>query len=104
MRLQDSLLSRCPLSQANTTLRPSDKAPMITSNAARSFAIPAFTYKPSAHWYTTSRPDRSCWTHSSYSNCQVDFSRWIDARDNGAPAPSSPRMACSKSPVARPWR
>ena len=59
MRLQDSLLSRCPLSQANTTLRPSDKAPMITSNAARSFAIPAFTYKPSAHWYTTSRPDRA---------------------------------------------
>ena len=40
MRLQDSLLSRCPLSQANTTLRPSDKAPMITSNAARSFASP----------------------------------------------------------------
>ena len=42
-RAQDSLDSRCPLSTASTTLRPSRSAPMTTNSAAFVSASPAFT-------------------------------------------------------------
>jgi arylsulfatase A-like enzyme len=48
-------------------------------------------------------PSRRCF-HVSYSPCHWVFNRNSEAGDNGAPSPSNPRRANSKSPKAKPWR
>src|SRR6202035_535664 len=96
--------ARCPLSIANTTLRPSRKAPTITSSAALLSSRPALTYRPSAQAYTTSRLSSRRLRHPSNSSCHFARSRSIDEAESGAPSPSSPRNASSKSPWASPWR
>src|SRR4030067_2819015 len=73
-------------------------------SAAFSCSSPAFTYTPSAHRYTTFRDERSCCFHCSYSSCHFAFSRPIDDAESGAPSPSNPRSASSKSPLANPCR
>ena len=77
-RAHDSFDSRCPLSIASTTLRPSRKAPTITSSAALLSSSPAFTYRPSGQGYTTSRLSNRRLRHVSYSNCHFARSRPID--------------------------
>src|ERR1035437_1491602 len=101
-RAHDSFDSRCPLSIANTTLRPSRKAPTITSSAALLSSSPAFTYRPSAQAYTTSRLSSRRLFHPAYSSCHFARSRSIDEAESGAPSPSSPLSASSKSPWASP--
>src|SRR5215813_1829162 len=100
----DSLLSRSPASHASSTFCPSDSAPTITSSAALRSAIPAFTYSPSAHQYTSSSCDKSPCFHCSYSACHMPLSRCSDVADSGAPSPNSPRKASSKSPLDSPCK
>ena len=54
--------------------------------------------------FTGSRSASGRVRQSSYSACHPAFSRAIEAADSGAPSPSSPRRARSKSPSARPCR
>lgn len=51
-----------------------------------------------------SRSARDRLDHVSNCCCQIAFSRAIEAPDRGAPSPSSPRSASSKSPCASPCR
>ena len=98
----DSFDSRCPLSIANTTLRPSRKVPR--SPAAR----PCYPQEPLSH--RDRRPRRTLLRelssrrlrHASNSSCHFARSRSIDDAQSGAPSPSSPRNASSKSPWASP--
>ncbi len=101
---QLSVDSRWPLSTARMTFRPSRSPARTTRMAALSFSSPALTYTPSTQRQTGSRSASDRLFQRSYSACQPAFSRAIDAADSGAPSPSSPRRARSKSPVASPCR
>src|SRR5206468_9732194 len=62
---------------------------------------------PNGGGKTSHRRRRSSTTRvfqSSYSACQLALRRAIEGADSGAPSPSSPRKARSKSPWASPCR